>query len=60
METINVTMQSLNLMTLAPMLVAIGGGLIILILDLINNKLHKSLYVMLTLLIFLATLLRAG
>ena len=51
METINVTMQSLNLMTLAPMLVAIGGGLIILILDLINNKLHKSLYVMLTLLI---------
>jgi NADH-quinone oxidoreductase subunit N len=33
------------------MLVAIAGGLIILILDLINEKLHKSLYVMLTILI---------
>jgi len=33
------------------MLIAIAGGLIILIIDLINEKLHKSLYVMLTLLI---------
>ena len=49
--SINVTMESLNLMTLAPMLVAVAGGLIILILDLLNDKLHKSLYVMLTLLI---------
>jgi len=44
-------MESLNLITLAPMLIAIAGGLIILILDLINDKLDKSLYVMLTLLI---------
>jgi len=51
LQPINVSLESLNLITLAPMLIAIAGGLIILILDLINNKLHKSLYVMLTLLI---------
>lgn len=51
LEPINVSLESLNLITLAPMLIAISGALIILILDLINNKLHKSLYVMLTLLI---------
>ncbi len=44
-------MESLNLITLAPMLIAIAGGLVILLLDLINEKLHKTLYVMLTLLI---------
>ncbi|SFV56705.1 NADH-ubiquinone oxidoreductase chain N [hydrothermal vent metagenome] len=48
---INVSLESLNLITLAPMLIAIAGGLIILILDLLNDKLHKSLYVMLTLLV---------
>ncbi len=51
LEPINVSLESLNLITLAPMLIAISGALIILILDLINNKLHKSLYVMLTLLV---------
>ena len=51
LEPINVSLESLNLITLAPMLVAIAGGLIILIMDLINSKLHKSLYVMLTILI---------
>jgi len=51
LQPINVSMESLNLITLAPMLIAIAGGLIILILDLINDKLDKSLYVMLTLLI---------
>ncbi len=51
LQPINVSLESLNLITLAPMLVAIAGGLIILVLDLINDKLHKSLYVMLTLLI---------
>jgi len=51
LEPINISMESLNLATLTPMLVAIGGGLIILVLDLLNSKLHKSLYVMLTLLI---------
>jgi len=48
---INVSVESLNLITLAPMLIAIAGGLIILILDLLNGKLHKSLYVMMTILV---------
>lgn len=51
LQPINVSLESLNLITLAPMLIAIAGGLIILILDLISEKLHKSLYVMLTILI---------
>ena len=52
-EPIKVSLESLNLVTLAPMLLAIAGGLVILILDLINSKLHKSLYVMLTILILI-------
>ena len=48
---INVSLESLNLISLAPMLIAIAGGLIVLIIDLINKNLHKSLYVMLTVLI---------
>jgi len=52
-EPIKVSLESLNLVTLAPMLIAIAGGLIILVLDLINSKLHKSLYVMLTILILI-------
>ena len=51
LEPINVSLESLNLITLAPMLIAIAGGLIILILDLLKDTLHKSLYVMLTVLI---------
>jgi len=51
LQPINVSLESLNLITLAPMLIAIAGGLIILILDLLNDKLHRSLYVMLTILI---------
>jgi len=51
LEPINVSLESLNLITLAPMLIAIVGGLIILILDLLNEKLDKSLYVMLTVLV---------
>ena len=51
LQPINVSLESLNLITLAPMLVAIAGGLIILILDLMNKSLHKSLYVMLTILV---------
>ncbi len=52
-EPIKVSLESLNLVTLAPMLIAIAGGLVILVLDLINSKLHKSLYVMLTILILI-------
>ncbi|MEA2048391.1 MAG: NADH-quinone oxidoreductase subunit NuoN [Campylobacterota bacterium] len=51
LEPINVSFESLNLITLAPMLIAIAGGLIILVIDLLNDKLHKSLYVMMTILI---------
>jgi NADH-quinone oxidoreductase subunit N len=51
LEPIKVSLESLNLVTLAPMLIAIAGGLVILVLDLISEKLHKSLYVMLTILI---------
>ncbi len=51
LEPINVSLESLNLITLAPMLIAIAGGLIILIIDLLNDKLDKSLYVMLTILV---------
>ncbi|HHD79104.1 MAG TPA: NADH-quinone oxidoreductase subunit NuoN [Epsilonproteobacteria bacterium] len=51
LEPINVSLESLNLLTLAPMLIAIAGGLIILIIDLLNDKLDKTLYVMLTVLV---------
>ncbi len=51
LEPISVSLASLNLVTLAPMLVAVAGGLILLIIDLIKGDLHKSLYVMLTILI---------
>ena len=51
LEPVNITLESLNLITLAPMLIAIAGALIILIIDLFNHKLDKSLYVMLTVLI---------
>jgi NADH-quinone oxidoreductase subunit N len=51
LQPINVSLESLNLITLAPMLIAIAGGLIILIIDLLNDKLHKTLYVMLTVLV---------
>lgn len=51
LEPIKVGLESLNLITLAPMLITIVGGLIILIIDLLNNKIHKSLYVMLTILV---------
>ncbi len=51
LEPINVSLASLNLVTLSPMLIAIAGGLIILIIDLLKDGLHKSLYVMMTILI---------
>ncbi|CAA6817696.1 MAG: NADH-ubiquinone oxidoreductase chain N (EC [uncultured Sulfurovum sp.] len=56
LEPVNISLESLNLMTLMPMLIAIGGGLMILFIDLIKDNLHKSLYVMLTVLILLVDL----
>jgi NADH-quinone oxidoreductase subunit N len=49
LEPVNVSLESLNLITLVPMLIAIGGGLIILVLDLLKDGIHKTIYVTLTL-----------
>ncbi|WP_457746435.1 NADH-quinone oxidoreductase subunit NuoN [Sulfurimonas sp.] len=53
LSPINIPLESLNLLTLAPMLVPIIGALLILVVDLFKGGLHKSLYVVLSLL-FLA------
>ena len=50
LEPVNVSLESLNLMTLAPMLVPIVGALLILVVDLFKSNLDKSLYVMLSIL----------
>ena len=50
---INISMESLNVMTLAPMLIPVIGALLILVIDVFKGGLHKSLYVGLSLL-FLA------
>ena len=47
---VNISVESLNLMTLAPMLIPIIGALLILVVDLFKSSLHKSLYVVLSLL----------
>jgi len=56
LEPISVSMESLNLGTLAPMLVAIVGALGILVIDLIKKDLDKTLYVMLSVLILFVDL----
>jgi NADH-quinone oxidoreductase subunit N len=56
LEPVKISLEALNLATLMPMLIAIAGGLIILTIDLIKDNLHKSLYVMLTILIILIDL----
>ena len=56
LEPVNISMQSLNLVTLAPMLIAIVGALSIIVIDLVKGGLHKSLYVMLTVLFLLLDL----
>ncbi len=50
MAPITVDFASLNLMTLAPMLVTLVGALVILIIDLIKSDLDKTLYATLTIL----------
>ncbi len=50
LEPISVSLASLNLATLAPMLILISGGLIILCIDLIKENLSKQIYVMLSIL----------
>jgi NADH-quinone oxidoreductase subunit N len=55
-EPISIDLASLNIPSLAPMLVAIVGALIILCIDLFSKKLDKSLYVMLTILFLMIDL----
>lgn len=50
LEPINVSLESLNFITLVPMLIVLSGALMVIILDVFNDKLDKSLYVMLTIL----------
>ncbi len=56
LEPINVSIASLNLATLAPMVIAIVGALSILVIDMVKGGLHKSLYVMIALLFLLLDL----
>ena len=56
LEAVNINFSDLHLITLMPMLIAIAGGLLILIIDLIKADLHKSLYVMLSILILVIDL----
>ena len=47
LEPIKITLDSLNLGTIAPMAIAIVGALGILLTDIFNKNKHKSLYVVL-------------
>jgi NADH-quinone oxidoreductase subunit N len=53
---ISINMQDLNIISIAPMMVAIAGALIILCIDLFTKELHKSFYVMLTILFLVVDL----
>ncbi len=53
LEPVNVSLESLNLMTLAPMLIPIVGALLILIVDMFKSGLDKTLYVALSVLFLL-------
>ncbi len=50
LSPVNVSLESLNLMTLAPMLIPIIGALLILVIDLFKSNLDKTLYVVVSLL----------
>jgi NADH-quinone oxidoreductase subunit N len=50
LEPVNVSLESLNLMTLAPMLIPIIGALLILVIDIAKGGLDKTLYVGISLL----------
>ena len=56
-EPVNIAFASLNFSTLTPMLIAIAGALIILVIDLAKSNLHKSLYVMISILVLLIDLI---
>ena len=50
-EPISVSMESLKLGLLSPMMIAVAGALLILFIDLIKDGLDKTLYVMLSILV---------
>lgn len=56
LEPVNVSLESLNLMTLAPMLIPIIGALLILVIDIFKSGLDKTLYVMISILFLLLDL----
>jgi len=53
---VDIDLASLNLPTLAPMLITVVGALGILCIDLVTKNLHKSLYVMITILVLIVDL----
>ena len=53
LEPINISLESLNLGTIAPVSIAIIGALGILLTDIFNKNKHKSLYVILVVLFLL-------
>jgi len=50
LDSINVSLESLNLATLSPMLIPVIGALLILVIDIIKGGLDKTLYVAISLL----------
>lgn len=50
LEPVNISLESLNLMTLFPMLVPVIGALLIILIDVIKGGLDKTLYVSISLL----------
>lgn len=56
LEPVNISLESLNLMTLAPMLIPVVGALLILVMDTIKGGLDKSLYVVISMLFILMDL----
>ena len=56
LEPVNVSMESLNLMTLAPMLIPVIGALLIIVIDTIKGGLDRTLYVVLSMLFILMDL----
>jgi len=56
LHTITISLSSLHISTLMPMIIVILGGLGILCIDLINKNLSKSLYVMLSILVLVIDL----
>ena len=55
-QPISIDLASLNLASLVPMLIAVGGALLILIIDLMNKNLDRSMYIILTVLFLLIDL----